>query len=213
LEDKSDKADTDKTETTDIEKVEKVDPKSEKTEKNEKIEKSNIYFEEQFSNAKNAIKRSLKRYWGLVLKELKVLINDKIAMLIAFALPVTVIILLATQGQALVNQMKSVERGTPPNDKPIIGVIDMDESSLSQEFMALIQDYEDTGYCILYYPQDTSSYEASHNELLEKLGRNEIHAILIIPPLFELNLTTHFPAILNVVFDTIDTNHLQTPSK
>lgn len=174
-----------------------------------KKNKTNMNIDEQFSNTKNAIKRSLKRYWGLVLKELKILVNDKIAMLIAYALPVTVIVLLATQGQSIVNQMQSTDRGSPPNDKPIIGVIDMDESSLSQEFMALIQDYEDTGYCILAFPEDTSSFEASHNEMLERLGRNEIHAILIIPPLFELNLTTHFPAILTVVFDTIDTNHLQ----
>ncbi|MBD3352970.1 MAG: hypothetical protein GF364_15920 [Candidatus Lokiarchaeota archaeon] len=172
--------------------------------------KQNSSLDESFFKKSKAIKRSINRFWGLTLKELKILVTDKTAMLIAFALPITVIILLATQGQALIEDLESTDRGSPPSDPPILGVMDVDNSALSEEFMALIADYELNEFCTLVYPEDTSSYEAGKNELLDLLGINEIHAILIIPPLFGFNLTTHFPAILEVVFDTIDTTHLQT---
>lgn len=173
---------------------------------------SDTKLDEEFGKASKAIKRSLTRFWGLTLKELRVLINDKIAMIIAFAIPITIILLLAIQGQALVEEYAGEfeERGAPPTELPIIGVIDADESDLSAEFMALVADYELNGYCQLVYPEDQSSFQASKTELLELLGLNEIHVILTIPPLFGYNLTTHFPALLSVTLDSIDTNRIQT---
>ena len=41
------------------------------------------------------------------------------------------------------------------------------------------------------------------------LGKNVIHAIIIIPQLFQYNLTIHFPAIITVEFDTINYMALQ----
>ncbi|MHA1340278.1 MAG: ABC transporter permease [Promethearchaeota archaeon] len=162
-----------------------------------------------FNNFKNRLRRILKRFWGLTQKELAVLFKDRIAMIIAFLLPSVVIILLATYGSAKLSELQSLERGSPPSDPPIIGYFDADDSSLSHEFVALMQDYELNEFCILVKPQNTSSYEAAKNELLDLLGKNQINCILIIPPLFEYNLTTHFPALLDTVFDTIDTTHLQ----
>lgn len=194
--------------------------KKDKTKKKEQKEKRASFLQrdtdstvdDDFDKKSKALLRMIKRYWGLTLKELRILINDKIAMIIAFALPVTVILLLAIRGQALVEEYTGdfEDRGSPPTDPPIIGVIDADDSDLSHEFMALLADYEINGFCTLVYPEDTSSTQASKTELLELLGLNEIHLILVIPPLFEYNLTTHFPALLSVTLDTIDTVHIQS---
>jgi len=151
----------------------------------------------------------LKRVSGLFLKETKILITDKIAMLIAFALPATVIILLVTLGGSKVASYASqsgtgeyIGRGDPPNLPPIIGFIDDDQSNLSKEFKNLLLDYENTGYCQV-------KISDNRTELEYMLGKHQVNVILVIPPLFEYNLTIHFPTILTVVFDTIDTMALQ----
>jgi len=162
-----------------------------------------------FNTFKNRMKRIFKRLIGLIQKELAILFKDRIAMIIAFLLPTTIIILLATYGSVKLNQLTSLERGSPPYDPPIIGYFDADNTNLSREFITLMKDYEQNGFCKLVTPPNASSSQEAKNQLLELLGTNKINCILIIPPLFEYNLTTHFPALLDVVFDTINTMKLQ----
>ncbi len=155
---------------------------------------------------KSFLKKSVKRFWGLTLKELQVLLKDRLAMIIAFSIPIIVIIILVI-GPGGIEDLISSEpgftgRGTPPSEPPIIGLIDQDQTILSSEFVNLTLDYEITGYTHLILSED-------HNELEILLGKNEIDAIVIIPALFEYNLSIHFPAILTVVFDTIDYAALQ----
>ncbi|MHA1821009.1 MAG: ABC transporter permease [Promethearchaeota archaeon] len=158
-------------------------------------------------------KIALKRYWGLTLKELKVLINDKIAMLVAFALPITIIFLIvffggkvgenSTISTSSQGQTGFQGRGSIPNNPPIIGLIDYDKTNLSSQFVALVYDYQSDGYCTVIQ-SDNQSY------LEELLGTNKITSIIVIPPLFEYNLSIHFPAIINVIIDTIDTTSIQS---
>ncbi|MCP4764053.1 MAG: ABC transporter permease [archaeon] len=169
----------------------------------------------EFEKYSKTIKRSIKRYIGLVNKEIKVLINDKFAMLIAFALPALVIVLLGTLGGGLGGLLGgggggsstgSAEnfagRGDIPNEPPILGIIDNDNSDLSTEFIDLAFDYEAEGYCEVIISNNQS-------ELEELLGKGIIKAIVVIPDLFEHNLTIQFPTLITVVFDTINTNALQ----
>ncbi|MHA1452248.1 MAG: ABC transporter permease [Promethearchaeota archaeon] len=147
------------------------------------------------------LKKSVKRFWGLTLKELKILLKDRLAMVIAFSIPIIVIIILVI-GPGGIEDLVSSEpgftgRGSPPSDPPIIGLIDQDQTLLSSEFVNLSLDYEHTGHTTLILSEN-------QNELELLLGKNEIDAIVIIPALFEYNLSIHFPAILTVVFDTID---------
>jgi hypothetical protein len=164
--------------------------------------------QDSFNTKSASLKRMFKRYWGLTLKELKVLINDKAAMLIAYALPIVIIILLGTLGESFAKSAGVsgnegfTGRGDVPNEKPILGFIDYDQTALSEEFLDLAKDYRDTGYCVLVISDNQTDLE-------RLLGLNQINSIVIIPALFEYNLSIHFPTIIAVVFDTIDTTHLQ----
>jgi hypothetical protein len=151
-------------------------------------------------------KSSFKRFWGLTLKELYVLIKDKLAMTIAILIPIIVIVILAI-GPGGIEDLISSEpgfsgRGSAPSEPPIIGLIDQDNTVLSARFVNLTLDYEHTGHCVVKQSTDQNSFEVL-------LGEGKLNAFIIIPILFEYNLSIHFPAIISVVYDTIDPTYFQ----
>ncbi|MBN2154439.1 MAG: ABC transporter permease [Candidatus Lokiarchaeota archaeon] len=155
----------------------------------------------------STIKKIFNRFWGLTAKELKMLINDRLAMVIAILIPIIVILILAI-GPGGIEDLISSEpgftgRGNPPREPPTIGLIDRDQTTLSVDFVNLSMDYQRTGHCAILFSED-------QNELEVLLGKNQIDAIIIVPMLFEYNLSIHFPALLTIVIDTIDTIALQT---
>lgn len=143
----------------------------------------------------NSLKAQLQRIWANTKKEVKILWNDRFAMLLLILLPITLILTIYT------TELIKGEEEFSRNQTPILGVLDRDDSKgfhgydLSEEFIKIFKDFEDKGGCILYE-------DNTENELEEKLGLGEIHAYLIIEDGFEFNLSVHFVAFFKVVIDS-----------
>ena len=161
---------------------------------------------EEFGKFSVQLKRTAKRFIGLTAKEFKVLGSDRMAMFAVFALPVTIIILLgAGIGIPEIVTAESIcaDRGSAPTEPVLIGLIDYDQTDLSNEFVALMLDYESQGYCTIFHTTNQSELEIL-------LGKGKISTFVVIPPLFEYNLSIHFPAIISLVFDTLDPMKLES---
>ncbi len=153
----------------------------------------------------------LKRFFSLIEKEIRVLMNDKGAMIITYCIPILSIIILAT---LVPDQLVSDEGGTGIGgvigmELPKVGIIDCDNSDgfpdrdLSAEFVVKFQEKEENGECHLIISTNQS-------ELEKMLGRGEINTFIIIPSLFEFNLSIHLPVIIPIVLDTIDSINLMS---
>lgn len=156
--------------------------------------------------------RPFKRFLGLTEKEVRTLLNDKAAMLITFAIPLVVILILTvgvnqelhTAEESGAGTMLSSEDNELDEDElPLIGIVDFDNSEgfpdrdLSAELMADFEREEELGNVIL-----TRSTNQTDLEMM--IGRGEINAFIVIPNLFEFNLSIHLPAILPFVLDSVN---------
>ncbi|WP_457558498.1 ABC transporter permease [Candidatus Harpocratesius sp.] len=158
--------------------------------------------------------KPIKRYGALVLKEIKVLVNDKGAMIITYVIPLIVVLVLTigSSGQIISTDDSSNSARINElfkNEIPIIGIIDYDQSEgfpdrdLSSDFVAKFQEAQTEGLCVLFETTNQS-------ELEFLLGDGEINAFIIIPPMFEFNLSIHLPVIVPIVIDSINTVNLQS---
>jgi len=151
----------------------------------------------------------VRRYFSLVEKELRVLLKDKIAMIITYSIPIIVIIILLMDSSAqLISSDTSQMGGLLQSEIPKIGLIDLDDSDgfvdrdLSIELIQVFLNREELGQCELF--------QTSNSSMLENMiGLGDIHAFIVIPPLFEFNLSIHLPVILTFVVDSIDTLQFQ----
>jgi len=142
-----------------------------------------------------SIKAQLKRVWANTKKEIKILWNDRFAMVLLILLPVTLILTIYT------TELIKGEEEFSRNEAPILGALDLDDSEgfygydLSKEFLKILKDYEEKGECTVYT-------DKSENELEQMVGLGEIHAYIVINDGFEYNLSVHFVGIFKVVIDS-----------
>lgn len=147
----------------------------------------------------------LKRIWANTRKEIKILVNDRFALVLLFLLPITLIFTINFAGTA---GPRPTDQGNDRLQAPNIGIIDKDNSvgyanyDLSEEFINLFKEYEENEQCRLFL-----GYNRSELEDLIRIG--EINAYVIFPEGFEFNLSTHFFAIYRVVIDSLNQNELQ----
>ena len=155
-----------------------------------------------------------KRYIGLVEKEIRILLNDKAAMLITFGIPIIIILILTVgmNDQWITNDTTETQVNASDLNfsvLPRVGLLDMDDSEgfpgrdLSQELVQMFVESEERGECYLYIATNQSDLEW-------KLGVGELNTFVIIPRLFEFNLSIHLPTILPYVVDSIDINSVQS---
>ena len=160
----------------------------------------------------------IKRYFGLCEKEVRTLLKDRAAMMISFAIPIIVILILTVGVDQ--NLLSETETGVTQDEFgddfskaeiPNIGIINADSSEgacfgdrdLSDELEQKFIERAELGKCYLL-----RSTNQSELELL--LGIGELNAFIVIPELFEFNLSIHLPVILPFVLDSIDIQRLQT---
>ncbi len=135
---------------------------------------------------------NLKRVWGLTLKEAAILLRDKPAMVIIFAIP-TVLIITITYGQQ-----------TGYFEPPRIAVVDLDNSEgfpdvdMSREFVKT---------ALEFHTREEISLRISNNlsYLYTLLGVGQLDSIIYIPNGFEYNLSIGYPTIIEI---QIDANNL-----
>jgi hypothetical protein len=148
---------------------------------------------------------SFRRIWSLTQKEVKVLWNDRLAMVLLFLFPVSMI-LLATYGGTTSDtgpEGDVISMATSRFSVPKLGLLDLDNSEgfesedLSQDFCGIFEEYETEGECILY-----RNY--SRNQMEEMIGSGDINGYIVIEDGFEFNISTHFVAFFTVVFDAYD---------
>ena len=112
---------------------------------------------------RSIIHKSLTRFWGLTQKELKMLLKDRLAMIIAITIPIICVVILAVSPGGIEDIISSEpgfsDRGDPPSEPPIIGLIDQDQTELSSEFVDLIKDYNTTGHIILFFSDSALDYQ------------------------------------------------------
>ena len=160
------------------------------------------------------LNKRLFRIYGLYLKELRVLLKDNFAMLIIFALPIFLVLFLGgvfggggIGGGEGGGGLASLMGGGL--EIPAIGLIDNDNSEgftnidLSKMFVNKCYQYERSG--------EVEIIESNNQSELEVLlGNGVISAYIIIPEMFEYNISIHFPAILIVVIDILEISGLQS---
>jgi hypothetical protein len=155
------------------------------------------------------LKKSAFRIYGLYLKELKVLLKDIFAMTIIFALPIFLVLFLGGVfggGGMTGGGLGSFLGGSL--EIPVVGLIDNDNSEgfpdvdLSKVLVNKCKQYEESGKVTIIESNNQTELEIF-------LGKGEISAYLIIPEMFEYNLSIHFPAILVVVIDILELSALQ----
>ena len=171
---------------------------------------------EQIKNKIREWSKPLRRYLSLTKKEIKTLLNDRMAMIIVFLIPMIIIVLLVygvsdpgIQREETGEKPKALDDSPiSKSELPIIGIIDLDNSEgfpgrdLSQEFVDKFIKASEEGRCILYI-------QTNQSQLEYMIGIGEIDAYLIVPPLFEFNLSIHIPVIIPFVIDAIKTLKLQ----
>ncbi len=156
--------------------------------------------------------RGLKRVWGLVVKELRLLLKDKFAMLIIFALPIMLVLVIEPPpwgpGSGGTGTGSSGGLGLGGGaEKPKIGYIDLDQSEgmaidLSAEMVKIINEFQDQGRAVFFLGTNIT-------QLDEMLGLGQIHAYLVLPDGLEYNISMHFPGIFIAKFDTLNSIILQ----
>ncbi|MHA1718397.1 MAG: ABC transporter permease [Promethearchaeota archaeon] len=146
----------------------------------------------------------VRRYFSLTEKELKVLLKDKIAIIITYLIPLIVVFLLSLNDSSQLISTDSTQSTVfMKNEIPKIGLIDLDNSDgfvdrdLSSELVQKFVGREELGECELF---QTSNYSILEN----MIGAGEISAFIVIPQLFEFNLSIHLPVILPFVIDSLD---------
>ncbi len=152
---------------------------------------------------------AIKRVWGLVMKELRLLLKDKFAMLIIFALPIMLVFVIEPPPWDTTSGSSGglSAGGGSSSETPIIGYIDLDQSEglpidLSVEMVKIMQEFEDEGSATFILGDNIT-------ELDEKLGTGKIHAYLVLPNGLEFNISIHFPGIFIIKFDTLNSLLLQ----
>lgn len=151
----------------------------------------------------------LKRVWGLVTKELRLLLKDKFAMLIIFALPIMLVLVIEPPPwEATTGSSGGVSLGGGGGERPKIGYIDLDQSEgmpidLSAEMVKIMQEFQEQGKVILVLGD-------SITQLDEMLGVGQIHAYLVLPDGLEYNISMHFPGFFISKFDTLNSIILQS---
>jgi len=160
------------------------------------------------------LNKRLFRIYGLYLKELRVLLKDIFAMLIIFALPIFLVLFLGGvfggggigDGEGGGGLTSLMGGGL---EIPAIGLIDNDNSEgfanidLSKIFVNKCYQYERSG--------EVEIIESNNQSELEVLlGNGVISAYIIIPEMFEYNISIHFPAILIVVIEILEISRLQS---
>ncbi|MHA1585207.1 MAG: ABC transporter permease, partial [Promethearchaeota archaeon] len=161
---------------------------------------------------KMGFKATFFRIYSLTRKEMEVILNDKIALILLILFPISVILLANFNSPNLsVSGSTSSSGGMPilsQYSHPNIGFIDADNSKgyssgdLSKDFAAIFHEYANKGEIYLY-----ESYNRS--QLEEMLGTGKINAYVIIDNGFEYNLSTHFVAMFTLVVDAYDTFVMQ----
>lgn len=144
---------------------------------------------------------SFRRIFRLTLKEMRVLISDKLAMFLLVIFPITMLLLAnygsytGTGGEVI---SESARFGTP-----IIGIADFDNSEglpdtdLSAELYAIFKEFETAGECLLHEGLTRNQYE-------QELGQGQINGYVILEDGFEFNISTHFVGMFTVVLDSYD---------
>ncbi len=155
------------------------------------------------------IKNRFQRLMSLIKKEIVVLLNDKVAIILLLVLPTSVIFLTHfMNGEQNVNA--SVGSGDDAMASmgfsfsvPIIGIIDLDNSEgyygvdLSQELAHNFEILEDDGECIIISNKSRNEYE-------QMLGEGTLNGYIVINNGFEYNLSTHFVAMFEIFVDSFD---------
>lgn len=164
------------------------------------------------------LRKILNRIFGLYQKEIKVLLQDKFAMFIIYALPIFLVLVLGgvfggSGGSSFEDSASGGGGGGSmmmggTAEIPRIGLIDKDKSEgipdidLSEAFVNKCRYYENRSQLILT--------ESDNQTVLDTLlGTGELNGYLIIPDMFEFNLSIHFPAIIIVTLDILDQTQLQ----
>lgn len=159
-----------------------------------------------------SIGAKLRRILMLTFKEIEILMNDKMAVVLLVIFPLTIVLLTNFGGSAAINTGGDEANGDMPLELrfsiPIIGIIDADNSEgfgnadLSHEFVEIFKEFETNGECII-----KEGY--SRNELEEMLGNGEINAYVIVDDGFEYNLSIHMVGMFTVVINSYDSFVLQ----
>jgi hypothetical protein len=154
---------------------------------------------------------SLRRTLSLMEKELKAFIKDPMAIIIMFLIPVIVVFLLTfgiAQDGSIINAPAPTEVQPGSGDEiPMIGLIDLDSSEgfpgrdLSGELFDLFLEAENLQRVSIVHSTNQSYLE-------EEIFHGRLHGYVVIPNNFEYNLSIHFPAIITLVIDTLDTMQL-----
>lgn len=151
---------------------------------------------------------SIRRVLNLSRKEIAVLMNDAVAIVLLIILPLSVVLLTAFVAPGS-GSNSSGDSGNLMSDfgikysTPIIGFIDSDHSDgyfnddLSAGFGEILQVLEDEGECYI-----TDQY--TRNECEEQLGEGQMNGYILIEEGFEYNISTHFVAVFSVVVDSYD---------
>jgi len=136
----------------------------------------------------------VRRIWSMLLKELRLISNDKFALLLVFALPTMVMgtMWIATNQSAIGSRI-SGESGKSP-DALFLGVVDQDptntfpEQDLSANFTWYLTESPD--FIVITYNNET--------EALNALYQDTIDAYAILPYGFEGNITGDIPAFVPI---------------
>ncbi|HMF34193.1 MAG TPA: ABC transporter permease [Candidatus Lokiarchaeia archaeon] len=161
---------------------------------------------EETTQPKTPVKKDrAKRMWGLVVKELRLLLKDKFAMLIIFFLPIFLVIVIQPPWQSSGSSGGSSGGmiSTQSSEIPTIGYINLDHSAglpynLSEGIVSIMHEYNNQGIAVFVEG-------SSVTELEEWLGKGTINAYIVLPDGLEYNVSMHFPGFFTVKFDTINT--------
>ena len=151
-----------------------------------------------------SLKSSINRIIAQVKKEIKILRNDKLAMILLFVIPLTLVLLIHFGPGAEAAPIGTDQLRTNRLSVPSIGILDLDYSDgypdvdLSQELVNLFRDYEDQKECKILDAKNQSQLE-------ELLGAGKIIGYIVIPNAFEFNVSIRFVSILTVIVDSLET--------
>ncbi len=127
---------------------------------------------------------SLRRFLAVSRKEMIQLRRDTRSLLLAFLLPVLLLILF---GYAITWDVEDIQTA----------VVDQDRSARSRE---LLDAFRSSGYFTL------KAYLERTADMTTLLDRGEVEVVLVIPPDFEENLGSGRPALLQAIVDGSDAN-------
>lgn len=140
----------------------------------------------------------LWRIWSMFLKELRLIQNDKFALLLVFVLPTMIMVTLyATTNQAAIG----ISPETGKNEDAIrLGIVDIDSTNtfpredLSENFTWYLSNSPD--FIAVVYETEV--------EALDALYFNRVEAYAVIPYGFEGNITNDIPAFVDIHISSTD---------